>query len=268
MKSYLLDKVLDVGVTYRAESDKAYLIKAVGTNSTSQATLSVAGAVCLETIQNIARCNPTSRIPYDLFDLGDFPIVIPPSKEFMFTGSSGSKLRIVGEIIELTPPEALPGPLMSRYAEQGKRYWSYLTGTYSRGTDTAWAADFEAIVIDKTAEAGIRYTMSSLFYAEIKNLSAVHAPGDWTIRLYLQGAPLDILDKAMGDLGIDLWKAYWNDGANYYAKPFSLADKPITLEPGRNFRASAINSSGASKSPASGQSITLTYVVACLKELL
>lgn len=268
MKTYMLDKVLNVDTVYEAESDKGYIIRKVGTTSTSKVTLSVAGTDCLEVIDKIARANPTEYYLYDLLDLGDLYIVVPPNKKISFTGASGSKLRIVGEIIELTPGEALPSPFMGRYAEQGRKYISYLTDSYSHGADTAWTAGDENDVIDKTAEAGTRYTLNSLFYAELANLAAVHSPGDWTIRLYLQGAPLDILSTNMGDLGIDLWKAYWNDGTNYFYKPFTLEKMPITLEPGRNFVASMINSSGANKSPSSGNSLTATFYVACIKELL
>jgi len=268
MKTYMLDKVLDTGTTYTAESDKAYIIRKVGTTSTSKATLEVAGADCLEILDEIARTHPTTYYLYDLLDLGDYYIVVPPDKKFGFTGSSGSKMRIVGEILELAPGEALPSPYMGRYAEQAKKYMSYLRGTYSHGTDTAWTANDENNVLSKTAEAGTKYHIVGPVYAKLDNLSAVHSPGDWTLRFYLQGAPWDILSTSMGDLGVDLWKCYWNDGTNYYYKPFKPTNLPPEIEPGRSFVVSMINSSGASKSPSSGTSLTATVTVGVVVELL
>jgi hypothetical protein len=72
----------------------------------------------------------------------------------------------------------------------------------------------------------------------------------------------------MGDLGIDLWKAYWNDGTNYYYKPFKPINLPPEIDPGRSFVVSMINSSGASVSPAAGTSLTATVTVGCVVELL
>jgi hypothetical protein len=268
MKIYMLDKTLDVDTTYTAESDKAYIIRKVGTTSASKATLSVGGVDCLEVINELARTHPTQFYLYDLLDLADYYVVVPPDKKFSFSGASGSKLRIVGEILELMPGEALPSPYMGRYAEQGKKYMSYLRGTYSHGTDTAWTAADENNVLSKTAEAGTKYYLTGPVYASLENLAAVHNPGDWTLRFYLQGAPWDILNTGMGDLGVDLWKAYWNDGTNYYYKPFKPTNLPPEIDPGRSFVVSMINSSGASVSPAAGTSLTATVTVGCVVELL
>jgi len=268
MKKYLLDKVLNVDTTYEAESDKAYVIRAVGTDSSSKATLSVGGVNCLEIINELARMNPTTHRLYDLFGLGDYFVVVPPDKKFSFSGSSGSKMRIVGEIIELDATESLPPDLDMRYDVQGKKYMSYLRGTYSHGTDTAWTAGDENAVLTKTAEAGTRYYLTGNVYVDIANLASVHSPGDWTLRFYLQDAPYDILSTNMGDLGVDVWRGFWNDGTNYYYKPFKYEHLPPQIDPGRTFKVTCINSSGASKSPSSGTSITVTVTLSCVVELL
>lgn len=268
MQKYHLDKVLDVGVTYQAESDKAYIIKKVGTNSAGEAKLNVAGGFCLSILQELARLNPDNSYWYDLLDLNDFYVVVPPDKKFYFTGDAGSKLRIVGDILEFMYPEALGGAEKARFDEQAKRYYGFLRGQFSKGTDTAWPVNEENPVLTKTAEAGIRYYLVGPMFAKIENLSALHNPGDWTLRFYMQEKPWDILNTGMGDLGIDLWKFHWNDGTDQYYQVQTPQDIPPQIEPGRTLKVTAINSSGASKSPASGASITVTFTIGCIIELL
>ena len=255
---YILSKTLDAGVTYEAESDKAYVIRRVGTNSTTPATFSVAGVNCLTIIDKLARIKPSAYDPYGPVDLGPLFIVVPPSKKFGFTGASGSKMLIEGEIVELAPGEVLTPDLLGRYSEQGKHYLSVLSGSFSKGTGTAWPADEENTVIDFTAPAGEKHVISRSVYGDIANLAAAHVPGDWSLRFYKQGAPLDILAVSMGDPGIDLWNMHYVYDTAVYHTLFSLENMPIVLDPGRRLTIKARNVSGESKSPATGTSITVT----------
>ncbi|MEM2852250.1 MAG: hypothetical protein QW438_03540, partial [Ignisphaera sp.] len=61
-----------------------------------------------EMVQELGRLNPTQFIWYDLYELGDYFIVVPPDKEFGFTGDSASKMIIEGDIVELAPREPIP----------------------------------------------------------------------------------------------------------------------------------------------------------------
>jgi hypothetical protein len=265
-QTYILKKTLNVDTKYEAESDKLYVIRKAGTNSsTASAVLSVAGGVCLELINLLSPLNPTYLNKFEPVDLGEKFVVIPPKKKFSFTGDSGSKLLVEGQILELAPGEPIPDDLIRRYERQTVEYLKYLKAVYSHGTDAAWAADLEKEVLSFSCPAGERHTFRNIMYANIANLSAAPAAGDWTLRFYHQDKPLDILDPIMGDLGIDMWNWVFHDGTNYNYRPFSIEKMPITLEPGRSLKIKARNVSGASKSPATGTSITIT--VAILDEL-
>ncbi|MEM2447291.1 MAG: hypothetical protein QW734_11615 [Candidatus Bathyarchaeia archaeon] len=260
--TYKLKKTLVAGTRYTAEPDKLYVIKKVGTNSTTNiASLDVAGVKCLEMVQELGRLNPTQFIWYDLYELGDYFIVVPPDKEFGFTGDSASKMIIEGDIVELAPREPIPAALERRLAEQGKSYIKVQRGSYNHGTGTAWAADYEATVLTLTCGAGERHLFDSRLYFSLANQSAVHAAGDWALRIYYQDKPLDILKATMGKFGIDVWNMFWNDGTNYYYYPMELSDMPIQLEPGRTLKINLRNVSGASKSPASGTALIATVAL-------
>ncbi|MEM2370599.1 MAG: hypothetical protein QXH51_06825 [Candidatus Bathyarchaeia archaeon] len=250
--------MLDEGVIYEAESDKAYVIRRVGTNSTTAATFSVAGVNCLTIVDKVARISPSAYNPYGPLDLGTLFIVVPPSKKFGFKGEAGSKMYIEGEILELAPGEVLTPDLLARYAEQGKHYLSYLSGLFSKGTGVSWPADEENAVIDYTVPAGEKHVINRGVYADITGLAAPHAPGDWSLRFYKHGAPLDILSATMGDPGIDIWNMCYIYDTTVYHNLFSLEKMPIVLEPGRRLTIKARNVSGAAKSPAAGASITVT----------
>jgi len=262
MRRYILDKVLNVDTEYTAERDKLYVIRKVGTNSTTKATLKIANAPCLEIIQEIARIQQSHLERFSTLDLGDHFVVLTPDKKMSFSGASGSKMRIMGEILELAPGEAIPTNLLARYKEQPQKFMSYERGTYSHGTDTTWVADDENNVIDIDVPAGERWTLDSVYYGDIANLAAAHVPGDWSLRFLVRDKALDIISKEMGDPGIDLWGLdFIYDTVAYHALK-SLAKMPITLEPGTNFKVKARNVSGANKSPATGTSITVTVTIA------
>lgn len=264
----MLDKVIDVDAAYRAESDKAYVVRKAGTSSTTEAILKVGGIDSLKLVDKIAAIMATHLSLFPAVDLGDLFVVIPPDKEFSFTGSAGSKMRLSGQILELSPGEVLSTTLLARYGEQGRRYLRYETGSFSKGTDTDWPADEENEVWKLTSPAGERHTLKRILYADIANLSAAHGPGDWALRLYRQDAPLDILDTTMGDPGIDLWNLEYIYDTTEYHGPFSIADMPQVLEPGRKLSVNARNVSGASKSPGAGTSITVTLILLDEIELL
>jgi len=259
---YILDKVLDVDTEYEAESDKLFVIRKAGTNSTTKATLSVAGGPCLDLIQEIARLMPSHLERFGVLDLCKHFVVVPPDKKFSFSGASGSKLRILGEIIELAPGEAIPPPLSARWGEQTKKFISYERASvnpYDAGVD--WPADAENPIINIDVPAGERWILDSVYYVDIANLAAAHAPSDWSIRFLVNDKPLDVISKEMGDIGIDLWGLdYIYDTVAYHALK-SLAGMPIILEPGRNLKVKARNISGAAKSPAAGYAITFTITV-------
>jgi len=258
---YKFDKIFDIGTTYRAEPDKAYIIKALGTDSTTIAKVVVAGAPAIEFLDEFAPCYKINTNLYGPLELGDQYIVVPPDKTLEMTGESGKDVRAVGELVVLGPGEALSPIHMARYEEQAKRFFSYQRGTYSHGTDTAWAADYEKDIITFSVPAGERWEFSNIIGATIANVSGGLTKGQFAIRIYVDDKPFDNVVTEMGRKGIDVVSCHLPPKEDVNFNPFTLLEYPITIGPGRTIRISCINVSGANISPTTGASLDVTVVI-------
>jgi len=275
MKTYYLDKVISVDTTYRAETDKAYVIKAVGTDSSSKATLYIDETPVLETITTLAPITRTSSNLLGPFNLGSLFLVVPPTKTFKFTGASGSKMRIIGDIVELAPGETLTPDLMSRYSAQGKEYYTYLYFSYSHGTDTAWSAGDEN-VIGYEGESGAaftgpvaeKWTLNNFIGVSVENVSGGLTYGQFGLRFYINDRPLDIVDTNMGPLGIDVYSMPLPPADTTNEVPFMLTEKPFEIDPGTDFKITLTNVSGSDISPTAGASIDVTIYAVAIRKLL
>jgi hypothetical protein len=260
---YKLIKTLDSGTSYRAETDKFYVIQRVCSNtSTSIGYLEVAGAKCMEIHTDVAPIAMTSTNWIEILDLGDYYVVVPPAKYFRFVGDTGTKLHIQGMIGEMMSPTDFPADLNARLGTQAKQFIRIQRGTATLTTaGGSWAADSENNVLTITATAGERWLFDSRLTVYMANMASPHSAGDIALRLYYQDKPLDTLDSAMGDFGIDIWQAYWNDGTNYLKYYIDLSDMPIQLEPGRTLKVNVRNVKGAAISAASGQTLQCTVAL-------
>jgi len=68
---YKLDKLFKVGTLYRAEADKAYIVRKAGTTSTTLAKAIVAGSPVIELIQESAPAFPINTNLIPPWELGD-----------------------------------------------------------------------------------------------------------------------------------------------------------------------------------------------------
>lgn len=253
-KKYILDKVFDVAGSYRAESDKAYIIRKAGSTSTSKAQIKPAGGGLAEILDKCAPMFPINTNLLAPLDLGDLFLVVPPDKVLEFSGSGGSEFRLIGEILELAPGEVLPGYALARYAEQAKRYLSYQQGTYDRGDNVSWPADLEMAALTFTCPAGERWLFDGLYMAQARKDTTVEPAGDWASRLYVDDVPFDIIEAQvgaatykMGKKGIEHKATPYPPAETVNFQAFSLAALPITLNPGRTLKVTGINVSGADK---------------------
>jgi len=258
---YKFDKIFDVGTIYRAEADKAYVIKSVGTTSTTIAKVVVAGAPCIELLSDFAPQYPINTNLYGPIDLGDQYIVVPKDKTLEITGESGKKARLQGDLYVFAPDEDLPSIHLARYNEQAKIFLSYRKGSYSHGVDTAWAADFEKDVITFTIPAGERWEFANILGGTVSNVSGGLQPGQFGIRIYVDDRPFDNVITDMGRKGIDVVSCHFPPKETVNFKPFTLVEYPIRIGPGRTLRLSCINVSGASISPTAGTSLTAVILI-------
>ena len=258
---YKLDKILEQGTNYEMPNDRFYIIEKIGTNSTSGAKLVIDGVETGELISTVAPLHKTSSNLLGPVDLGDYFYVIPPGKTFYVSGSSGDKVRVIGQIGVLAPGEVLPASYATRFNEQGKKYITYIQDSYSKATDEAWAAAEEQEVISLTPKTIEEYKFSREVLALMTGGTVNE--GDFAVRFFLNGKPLDILTTDPGKLGIDILSMPSPPADTTEEEAFSLADLPIAVEGDHTFAIKVVNVSGASKSPTSGSawSVTVTAIV-------
>jgi len=183
-------------------------------------------------------------------DLGDLYYVVPPHKKFHIEGPSGAKYRIVGQIGKLAVGEVIPAHLAGRFAVQGKHYLTYISGTYSLGTDVTWVKDAEYEVFTLTPKTIEEYTFDKVVQAKITGDTV--AEGDFGIIFYLDGVPQDILTKEPGRRGIDVLSMPKPPTDTTEMVPFTLEKTPIKVLGDHTISIKAMNVSGADKAPATG----------------
>jgi len=250
---YILDKVLKTGVLYRSEPDKALVVKAAGTDSTAKTTLTVEGAPVLEIRDYLALLEQRDVQRFPPLDLKQNYVVVPPDKVFSFTGSSGSRLRLMGDLLSLAPGEVLPSAQAARYAEQTKKYYTYSEGINGIGASASWADGAEFDVVSFTAPAGERHLFNRYAYVERTGVIADDPAATVALRFYVDDRPLDVHDPAKAPLGIDTLRGHWYTAGTSYFKPFPVDQMPITLEPGHSLRIAARNISGAAITTAAAE---------------
>jgi len=267
MKKYFLDKTIAVDTLYRAENDKALIIEKVGTNSTSKATFSIAGSPVLDLIDKIAPIRTINTNMNPLLALGPQYLVVPPGKPFTFSGASGSELRLKGNILVFEPDEVLPSADKARFMEQPRIYKSYQSGTYSSAAAASIAAGQEETVLSFTVPVGEKWTFGELFMAETWTTADTIDREDLAIRIYVDDLPYDVVESEMGRLGLHGTAAPHPAREDVNMTPFSLADKPITLDPGKTLKVTCINI-GAAATLTAGETWEARVTIVGIKEIL
>jgi len=245
-----LDKILVQGEEYQMAADRFYVIKKIGTDADADTFLDVDGIDTGAIIEAVApiRKKDTNRL--GVLDLGDLYYVVPPLKKFHVEGPTGAKYRVVGQIGKLAIGEAIPAHFAGRFAEQGKHYLTYITGTYSLGTDVKWVKDAEYEVFSLTPKTIEEYVFNNVLQAKITGDTV--AEGDFGIILYLNGVPQDILTKEPGRRGLDVLSLPKPPTDTTEMEPFTLKQTPIKVLGDHTISIKAMNVSGADKTPATG----------------
>jgi len=270
---YALDKIFAVDTDYRAESDKAYVIRKAGTDSATKAVVSVAGAPCLEIFEPVAPLTMNKNNLLGPLDLDPLIVVVPPAKVLRFSGAAGSQLRCIGEILELAPGEVLPTNLLARYGERAEKFITYQTGSVTKAAGATWTAGDESDVITVTVPAGEKWMLKRLYMGEARLDDGTPVPRGYS-RIYVDDKPYDLLDTAMGPKGI------CGSGAPHPPRiafnttlltsamqPFTLAKMPIELKPGKKLRITIINN-GADYTVPTGRTLYLIASLVMEKEYL
>jgi len=256
---FKLDKVISQGVIYETPPDRGYIIEAVGTNASGPVKLLVDGApvaVIDVTLSNIAK---TGGNLYGPIELGDYYVVIPPNTKFSVDGPSGAKVRIKGKIVHLLPGEGFPADLKARYAEQTKKYVTYIDGSYTFSAGANWSAGQEITLVELTPKTIEKYRLDDRIGVSISGLSASLDSGQVGIRFYLDGKPLDMLTENAGHYGLDAYVMPLPPSSTGVYQPYLLKDIPIEVLGDHTLKITAINVSGSNLAAASSTtSITVT----------
>jgi len=256
MKVYYIDKILDVGMTYDMPSNLCYKIEAIGTDSTSTLSISIGGRETLSIDGDVAPIHETDSNMLGPLNLGDLWIAIPPDEEFTFSGSSGAKVRIIGQAYKLEFNEPAPSDIRDRYEQQSNSYWKVLSNVVSLGTDTAWSAEDEQTLLTLQPGAYEKYVLDNYIGIKIENVTV--SEGQVAVYFALDDAEHEYYVPENAYVGFDVTAFPLPPTATTEYRPFTMANIPYVVEKEHTFKVLAKNVSGADLTPASGTSITIT----------
>ena len=259
-EKYILDKALKTGILYRTEPDMYWIIEQVGTDSTTKGVLEIDGSTVLELINNLAQPQPTDTLRFPPVDLKTNFLVIPPDKTFKFTGSSGSIMRIFGQLYSLAPGETMVPAHASRFTEQPRKYYTYESATWTPTAAGTMSVDEEQGVINVTTSAGERWRFDRYLFVKRSNELANKKFGNVGIRIFIDDKPLDNIDPAKGPMAIDSNEGHYFDGTSHFYMPASIERTPIGLEAGRNLKIKVRNISGADIAYTAAEQIKIEVV--------
>jgi len=262
----IFDKTLDSGTLYRAEEDKYFVIEKVGTDSTLKPTyLEVDGKRVLEIYDVIAPLKKTSLNLLGMLDISDRPIIVPPTKTFVFYGSSGSKMRIVGKLGKIVPPEAMPGGYAARFAEQHKAIISYLYGAYTFPAATAVSAGTRQNVINWDCPIGEEWKFDRFLGVEAWTTDN-SSSGDLKFYVEVEGIRYDVVQSALCPLGFSAGSAPLPPRGGVNNEPFDVSKLNLVFVPGKTLKIDAENVT-ALAAPAAGISWEYRVVLVGTKSL-
>ena len=257
-KTFVLDKIIVQGTSYRTHRRVALKINKIGTDTTVASHLTVNGKVLGNLIEDVAPLHLENTKINGPLDISRLPIVIPPDTDFLVEGGSGAKFRIIGTLYQLAPGESIPGDLMARFNEQPNKYICYVTGSHSFGSATSWADGDEVDLYSLTPSTIERYVFNDLLMIDYAGFTA--NPGDVVIQFYLDNNPIEFLESTNLDRGIDMLSIPHQDDVAANMQPFTLEKFPIEVLGDHTLKITAKNVSGGAISLSSA-SITL-YAVA------
>jgi hypothetical protein len=256
--AYILRKILKTNVTYEMEKDRYYVIRRIGTDTTSKVTVKVDGIPVVDMFSTIAPIARTSSNLLGPLDLGEFFIVVPPERKLLFESAASANVFVEGDLIVLSPGETIPTDHLARYNTYATRKITY--ADVSAIVGTSWPAGQEVKVADITPPTIEDWIFDGFAGAAVTGLAAAQAYGQINLKLYYDGKPLDLLVAVAGPHGIETLKMPLPPVATVDFEPFTFKEKPIYVVGGHTLTVTAINVSGAALSAAAGASIAVRFV--------
>jgi len=243
------EKEFAAGTLYRAESDKYYIFKEVGTDSTLEPSyLEIDGKRVLEIYGKIAPLKKTDSNLLGLFDLGENYLVVPPNKAFIFNGSTGSKLKVRGILGSLGPGEVMGGVYASRFAVQHVKIYSFLHAKYTFASGAGVPAGTKIRVLDWTCPVGENWVFDRYLGVEAWTTDGASA-GDLSFEIFIEGVPKDVIETTMGPKGFAAGSAPYPPRSAVNIEAFDPKALNLKFEPGRTLVIDCTNAADLSTLP-------------------
>jgi hypothetical protein len=252
MIPYYLDIYISNNTEYTMEEDRAYIVRAIGTNSTSDAQVYVDGRPLTIFDADLAPLNLTTSNFNGPFNLKELYIVIPPKKKFKVIGSPESVTRLIGTMLMLDTNEVLPAEYAQRYAEQFNHFWTKVYGSVTLGTDVKWKADQELKVISLLPLTSEKYILNNLIMGRVTG--GTISRGQVGVYHKWRDTPYSMHSYSAGPQGIDILSMPYPPSATTELYAFYLDEYPIEVPGDIRVDIVAKNVSGSDLTPTSGQS--------------
>jgi hypothetical protein len=256
-----LDKIVPAGTTFTTEKREAFIVQFIGTSDTAASTLKIDDKPVITLKSLVAPHRLRDANLLGPLALGDLYIVIPPETKYLWAGTGGTVLRLIGTKLLLEPGETLGEPYISRYRAQFNSIIVFVEGAYNHGVGNAWPAGEEREALLVKPAVIEKYVFNSIIMADVANVSGGVADGDWGILIYVDGQPIDFINHGGERKGIDVLSAPRPPTDTTEESPFTLENYPIEIQGDHEISFRIVNNSGTSKTPTSGNAIIATVTV-------
>jgi len=258
MRKVILDRTFSTNTEYKTSERTVYVFRYIGTNLAENVTVKIDGKECGIIHSDIAPKHRNADNLYGPLYLRELFYVVPPETKFEFTSSSSGEVRVIGDLILLDIGETAPGDLLTRFNEQHRHFYTVFSGSYTFGTDEAFADGQEVTLFDKRNESNESFKLNHIAGVSVSNVSG-YAQGQIGVRIYLNEVPYDTLDSSEGKFGIDSYNMPLPPTASVESRPFSFKVMPLEVPADNRLRITAINVSGGNLTPPSGSAISITF---------
>jgi len=261
---FKLDKIIKQGTVYTTKKRMGYVIRKIGTNSSGSGYIQIDNKALGYIDSEIAPIHKLTSNLLGPLDLEEFFYVVPPETKLEWKGDSGSKLRIVGDMVFLDPGEGFPAELLTRFAEQKRKYLTTYEGSFSLGTDVAWPDDTEYEILSLTPLTIEKLTLKYVVMLSITGGTV--SEGDFGVIFKLNGVSLEEWLAENAPAGIDALSMPYPPKEDTEMLTFTLKDFPIEVLGDNTFSIFVKNVSGADKSPSSGSAWSVEAKLVALYE--
>ena len=252
-RKILIRKLYSTGTDYETGAGEVLVVQRIGTDATSKVTMNVEGAPVCETISYLGNYYKDTDRFLDYRDLGSKFVVVPPQRSFNFTIASGSaRVAVVGYALKLSPGEAMPGDLATRFNNQTKDYATFINESVDVAEGTTISANEEVTIFTKQADANETLTFDGLVEGYAEAGGSALAFTNWALKFYVNDYPLDFSLTDAGDKGIPLAFTPRPPQTGWNLVPFTLKENPIVLHPGDTLKCVIVNISGSDYTVPSG----------------